>query len=238
MIRGFLIITTLFISSAFAETQSEEISLSSRLSSLLRTTLTEKIAGAEIKLPSLQKLIHQAPMSNFVEFKTARLKEDRPNGVALFEVIGTNADNQEITETIQTPYEAWKKVPIALHRVYPNAKLKNEDFKVQEINVASGVAREYRGVMVASDTVFTNLQSRQTILEGQYVVSSAIQRQPDVRKGDTVKLELISGDLSLTTQGVVEEEGYVGGQVRVMTAKTKREITGKVKEDHSVEVNL
>ena len=237
MIRGFLIIT-IFATSAFAETPRDELALSNHLSSLLRTTLTEKIAGADIRVPSLQKLIAQKPMSNFTEFKTARLVSDRSNGIAVFEIGGLNGENQEITETIQTPYEAWKKVPVAAHRIYPNSKLKNEDFKTLEVNVATGLPREFRGVMIPGDTNFSHLESKQTILEGQYVVSSAIQKQPDVRKGDTVKLELVSGDLSLTTQGIAEEEASIGGQIRVMTTKTKREITGHVKEDRSVEVTL
>jgi flagella basal body P-ring formation protein FlgA len=53
-----------------------------------------------------------------------------------------------------------------------------------------------------------------------------------------VKLELVSGELSLTTQGILQEAGSVGDHVRVLTVKTKREITGIVKNDHSVEVNL
>jgi flagella basal body P-ring formation protein FlgA len=134
--------------------------------------------------------------------------------------------------------EAWKRVPIATHRIFPNTRIKDEDFKISEVNVATGVAREYRGVMLPADTVFTKLQTKQTILEGQYVVTSAIQQTPDLRKGDTVKLELISGDLTLTTQAVTEEPGQVGSQVRVMTTKTKRELMGLVKADHSVEVNL
>ena len=127
---------------------------------------------------------------------------------------------------------------MASHRIYPNAVLKNEDFKVVEVNVAKNPAREYRGVMAAADTIFAGQQSKQTILEGQFVVDSAIQRQPDIRKGDLVKLELISGDLTLTTQAVTEESGSIGGQIRVTTSKTKREITGRIKENRTVEVNL
>jgi flagella basal body P-ring formation protein FlgA len=235
----FLILTTFIATSVFAaETDSQTLSATERLSSLIRVNLMQKIQGAEVRIPSLDKLMNTPPMSNFAEVRTIRLVTDKSTGVAQFEVIGTNSDGKEIVETIQTPYEAWKKVPVATHRIYPNSKLKNEDFKVQDVNVASGVAREFRGVMMPEDTNFNQLQTKQTILEGQYVVTSAIQRTPDLRKGDTVRLELNSGDLSLTTQAVTEEAGSVGSQVRVMTTKTKRELTGMIKEDHSVEVNL
>jgi flagella basal body P-ring formation protein FlgA len=234
----FLILTTFMATSVFAESATRGLSPSEHLSSLIRMSLTEKIAGTEVRIPSLEKLMAVAPMANYSEIKSVRLVVDRANGVAQFEVIGSTSEGKELVEVIQTPYEAWKKVPVATHRIFPNSKLKTEDFKIEEVNVATGSAREFRGVMLPADTNLNELQSKQTILEGQYVVSSAIQKTPDLRKGDTVKLELISGDLTLTTQAVVEESGTVGSQVRVMTTKTKRELMGLVKADHSVELTL
>ena len=238
MIREFLILSTFLTTTVLAGPSKEDVRLSNHLSSLIHTSLTEKIAGATIRIPSLVKLLAQKPMSDFMEITGARLVSDKPNGIAVFDLIGTDENQREITQTIQTPYEAWKKVPVASHRIYPNAVLKNEDFKVVEVNVAKNPAREYRGVMAAADTIFAGQQSKQTILEGQFVVDSAIQRQPDIRKGDLVKLELISGDLTLTTQAVTEESGSICGQIRVTTSKTKREITGRIKENRTVEVNL
>ena len=237
MIRE-IVLTLLMATSAFAETANESTGIPHRLSSLIRTSLTEKIAGSEIKIPSLQKLFSHPPMSDFTEIKTVRLIEDKTNGIAVFEVEGTTADQSELKEVIQTPYEAWKKVPVAIRRIYPNSRLKNTDFKIDTVNVASGLAREYRGVMLPPETKFDSLQSKQTILENQYVVSSAIERQPDVKRGETVKLELISGDLTLTTQAEVQEPALIGDRVKVITVKTKKELTGLVKEDHTVEVVL
>jgi flagella basal body P-ring formation protein FlgA len=234
-----ILILMLFVSTpSFAGNARAPQTLASRVSTLIRQCLTEKIAGVEIRIPSFEKLMLAPPMSRFNEISSVRLVVDRPNGSAQFEVVGTDINDRDAVETIQTPYEAWKKVPIATHRIYPNTKLRNEDFRVQEVNVASGSAREYRGVMLPADTRFSSMQSKQTILEGQYVVSSAIQQAPDLRKGDSVRLELISGDLVLTTQATAEESATIGSQIRVVTTKTKRELVGIVKEDHSVEVTL
>jgi flagella basal body P-ring formation protein FlgA len=157
---------------------------------------------------------------------------------SLFEVSGTLEDGSERADLIQTPYSAWKKAWVAAKRLYPNTRLKDEDFKISEINVATGPAREYRGVMLPADTRFSGLQTKQTLLEGQFAVTSAVERQPDLRKGDQVRLDLISGDLTLTTQGMAEEPASVGDHVRIMTSKTKKEVVGILKEDRSVEVQL
>ncbi len=228
----------IFSSLANAESGSAGTDLTTRLSSLVQSTLSEKIAGAEIRIPSLKKLAAQKAITEFTEIKSLRLVEDRPSGTAVFEVIGLDQDQKEKSEMIQTPYEAWKRVPVANKRIYPNSRLKNEDFKISEVNVATGMAREYRGIMLPADSNFNQLQTKQTILENQFVVSTAVEKQPDLRKGDTVKLLLVSGDLTLTTQAVAEEPASVGDRIRVMTVKSKREIVGKVSEDHSVEVSL
>jgi hypothetical protein len=228
----------IFTSLANAEPVSAGTDLTTRLSSLVQSTLSEKIAGTEIRIPSLKKLAAQKAITEFTEIKSLRLVEDRPSGTAVFEVIGLDQDQKEKSEMIQTPYEAWKKVPVANKRIYPNSRLKNEDFKISEVNVATGMAREYRGIMLPADSNFNQLQTKQTILENQFVVSTAVEKQPDLRKGDTVKLLLVSGDLTLTTQAVAEEPASVGDRIRVMTVKSKREIVGKVSEDHSVEVSL
>ena len=224
-----------------AEEQSHAQLLSDRLSSLMSKTLEEKIAHAEVKIPSLEQAIENSEIEKYEEVKSVRLMEDRPNGIAVFEVIGRE-DEKEVSQVLQTPYEAWVKVPVATHRIYPSTKLKNEDFRTQSINVASGTPREYRGIMISAEdraaSELDRMESKQTILEGQFVVSSALQRQPDIRKGETIKLELVSGELTLTTQAVLQESGSVGDRVRVLTLKTKKEIVGKIKDDHSVEVIL
>jgi flagella basal body P-ring formation protein FlgA len=234
-----ILFLSLFITHAvFAGALGETQNTSSRLSELIRASLTEKIADAEIRIPSLSHLMEAPQMSRFAAIQSVHLVVDKAAGIAQFEVLGTTEDGADASETIQTPYEAWKKVPVATHRIYPNTKLKSEDFKLLEVNVASGAPREFRGVMLSADTRFDSLETKQTILEGQYATSSAVTKSPDLRKGDSVKLELISGDLTLTTQAIVEEPASVGDHIRIMTNKTKRELMGIVRADHSVEVSL
>ena len=216
----------------------DESSHATRMTEMVKKLLEERIPGSEIRLPSLDKLASQSAITSFSEIRSARIIEDRPNGSVLIELSGLNFESRSKTEMIQTPYQAWIKVPVAVRRIYPNTRLKNEDFKTLEVNVASGAAREYRGVMMPAETEFSGLQSRQTILENQYAVSTAVQKQPDLRKGDTVKLLLTSGTLELVTQATVEEPASVGDRIRVLTVKGKREMVGKVNEDRNVEVSL
>lgn len=236
--KSVFVMTLFFLSmsTAYAETDaSPSLSLSTRV----KKALAAQFNKAEIQCASLSEVEKSLLEKQFSEIRSVRLIEAKPNGVAILEVNGISlSDEKEASQVIQAPFEAWVNAPVAIHRIFPNAKLKEEDFKIQPINVATGQGREYRGVLASENTNFDQMESTQSILEGQFVVASAIRKQPDVRRGETVTLELISGDLSLTTQAVIQEPASIGERVRVLTVKTKKEMVGKVKENHSVEVNL
>jgi len=229
---------TLVFTANFAFAEPTQNPLSLRLSDLIHASLTEKIADAEIRTPSLDKICSQAPLNEYQSMDRVRLIEDRANGTALFEVSGKSKEGAEKVELVQTPYSAWKKVVVANRRLYPNTKIQEQDLKVVEMNVATGPVREYRGILIPAEANFSRLQTRQTILENQYVTTSSVERQPDVRRGDTLRLDMVSGDLTLSTQATASENASIGERIRVMTSKTKKEVVGTVREDHSVEVTL
>jgi flagella basal body P-ring formation protein FlgA len=211
---------------------------SKTLSQGVRQALQEKIPAADIRIPSLEKISNQSPINQISQIQKIRLVEDRSNGSALFEIQGLDAEKLPKSALFQTPYEAWIKTYSAVRRINPNTKIKSEDLRPAEVNVASGAIKEYRNVLVPQSQKLEQMQTKQTILENQYVITSAIEKQPDIRRGEMIKLELISGDLSLTTQALAEEAASVGDSIHVTTVKTKRQVVGKVKEDRSVEVNL
>ncbi len=204
------------------------------LSTKIHKALIDRIPYAEIRIPNLDKLSKSDEVSALKDVSLARVVEERGNGMAVLDLISSDGSNVRI----QTPYQALITVPVASRKLLPNTKIKKEDFRIETINVAVSPAKEYRGSMVRDELKLESSETRQTILEGQFILSSSIQRTPDLRKGETIKLQMISGDLSLSTAATVLESGSIGDQVRVMTSRTKKEVVGTVKLDRSVEVNL
>jgi flagella basal body P-ring formation protein FlgA len=127
---------------------------------------------------------------------------------------------------------------VALKRIHPGEKLSRGEFQIQPINIAQGLAYQYRGVMLGSKEKIEGLEARQTILEGQYPLTSGVERIPDIRRGDTVELKIVSGTIRLSTMGQVQEPGYLGESVRVLTRKAKKELVGKLRAGGIVEVRL
>ncbi len=225
-----LIFSSIILSSISAHA----LESSSILSNKIQKSLMDRVPYAEIRLPNLDKLSKSEEISALKDVATVRVVEERGNGVAILDL--TSSDAQ--TVRIQTPYQAMVTVPVANHKILPNQKIKKEDFRTETINVAISPAKEYRGSIVRDELKLENSETKQTILEGQFVLSTSIQRTPDLRKGETIKLQMTSGELSLTTAATVLESGSIGEQVRVLTSRTKKEVVGTVKIDHSVEVNL
>jgi flagella basal body P-ring formation protein FlgA len=129
-------------------------------------------------------------------------------------------------------FPAW----IAKRRILPGERVSEADLTRSEIDLARGLARESRGLILDADAELGPLEARQTVLAGQWVTTSAVQRVPDLRRGELVRVRLISGGITLMTQASAVEAGYVGSSLRVLTQKTKRDLVGKLGGDGVVEV--
>jgi len=135
-------------------------------------------------------------------------------------------------------FTAWVSARIAMKRIHPGQILTSDLFNTQKINISTGIGREFRGIIFPAKNEIKGLEAIQSILEGQFLVSSAVQRSPDVRRGDLIQVRLISGDVILSTSGIAEESGYISKKMRIMTTKGKRELLGLLKAGSLVEVKI
>jgi flagella basal body P-ring formation protein FlgA len=168
------------------------------------------------------------------QIKTVSLLSENDRGEAQFNVVGANGESAQVL----AEYKAWVRVRAANRRITPGERVVAESFNTQEVNIATGMPYELRGVLLSSTEDLSRLETRQTILEGQFLVSNAVQRVPDVRRGDVVRIQVVSGDLNLSTSGTAVEPGYSSGSVKVLTSVTHRELTGILQPGNVVEVKL
>jgi flagella basal body P-ring formation protein FlgA len=138
----------------------------------------------------------------------------------------------------EVPYQAWMPVWIPNQRVLPNQKLDANQIRSQDVDVAQGSYREYRALYLPQSAVISVLESRNTLLENQPILASNVRKIPVNRKGDLVKIRLQSGEISLQTQGTLEEAADLGQTVKVLSQKNKRLMSGVLVSPGSVEVQL
>lgn len=140
--------------------------------------------------------------------------------------------------TVKIPFQVFKKAWIALRRIRPTEPLTVQDFQVEEVSLLEPMTREIQGLILSPDAGLERMEARNTILSGQFPLTSGVQKMPDARRGDVVTIKILSGDLVLTSSGQVQEPKRIGENVRVTTQKTKKELTGILQEGNVVEVTL
>lgn len=220
-------LTLAFVISAAVSSQARA---EQTLESAVRSELAKKYPNARIELraPSLGENLE------ITKAVVGAKLVGEAGGVADFAVTLTDGS----ATAGRMPFAALMPTFVSNRRIRPGERLSKKDFSVQSVNVADGIAREYRALMLAPDTNLETFETRQTILEGQYPLTSGIQKVPDVRRGDTVQIRLISGEIELVTPGIAQEPGSLGSPIRVMTGKTKKELLGKTLSNGIVEVRL
>lgn len=211
-------------------------SASASISSLLSEELSKRFTSARIEFTA--PIAYQVAEGKLGPVTAVRLLSANSRGEA--KALVDYKDELGITRTIEANanFAAWVDAPVAARRILPGEKLSPESYRIQRINTAQGQAYEFRGVIVPASQDLTRVEARQTILEGQYLLSTALQRIPDVRRGDLVRVELNSGGVAISSQATAQEPGYLDQPVRVLTAKTKRELVGELKAGNVVEVKL
>jgi flagella basal body P-ring formation protein FlgA len=203
-----------------------------RLVEKLSQGIAKQYPGAKI---SVNPTVHWTHGALSESFQNVSLLGETSRGEIMFSV--TNSDGARGGEGWAS-FSAWVPARVASKRVHPGDRLTADMFAIQNVNVALGQAHELRGVILEPETEIGNLEARQSVLEGQMLLSTSVQRVPDVRRGDAVVVMLVSNGLSLQTQGVAEEPAYAGGQIRVTASKTKRELVGRLSAGGVVEVKL
>ncbi len=173
----------------------------------------------------------------------AAVLSEGPSGEARVLVSGysrgkPNAVGAEERVEYRVKYSAWIKGWSTTRRLSPGEPLSMDALETRDFNIAEGLAREYRGAILAIGEDASRLEAAQTLLPGAFIPASGVRRIPDLRRGDAVTLEVLSGGVRLTTSAIALEPTSLQQRVRVQVQKSKREFVGTLREGARVEVTL
>ena len=170
--------------------------------------------------------------------KVTVLHEKRPGEMAIQVLSVDPRGGATATSVGSIQYTLLAKAWIPRQRAAPGSVLSPDNFSIQTVDVTRGLIAEVRGLILSPEEPVAGLEARNTLLEGSPVLTSAVQRVPNLRKGEMVRLKVIAGRVALTTQGMAEEPGYLNQKIRVTSMKTKRTLVGRLIEGGIVEVEL
>lgn len=163
----------------------------------------------------------------------------RASGEAQVLVKGTRApEKNEVTAEYRVRYAAWVTGWTPVRRVSPGEALSADALQQRQINIAEGLAHEYRGAILTSAVDPTGLEARQTLLAGSFISTAAVKNIPDIRRGDAVPLMIVSGGVRLLAPATALEPSRIDQKIRVQSLKGKREFLGVLRSGPRVEVTL
>lgn len=204
------------------------------VSTAIRSELSKRFPHTRIELVEEPHWTSAQPQS---EITSVRVGAENARGQIQF-TVNSRGDGGAQASYGWVTFAAYQPARVMVRRVLPGEKLQAGQFTVRDINVAVEPVRDFRGVILDHTADISHLEARQTLLEGQPLLSSAVQKIPDVRRGDAIRVQIVSNGLVLSTRATASEPAYVNGSVRVLTEKTKRELAGRLVSPGVVEVKL
>ena len=205
------------------------VSSQSSLEKVLRTELQRQYPNAQIEVIGQPRII-RGEVGVPTQPEVLYLGENA-RGEATFQVRGQGTE-------LSVSFRAVEEIPLAVRRIHPTEKLKASDFVSQKTDLAAGPLHSFRTLILPVRTDFSKLEAHQTILEGQPALSNGVHPIPDVERGAHIAVHLISGELTLSTQGIAQEPGTVGQNIRILAGPGKRELVGKLNAANIAEVRL
>lgn len=227
----YILLSTCFfsVSSASADVGSTPIE---SMIDQVRLELEKKNPDAQVQI---EKTSFSYSLSGSQLKSKIQFVEDSPATGSRFLLL---SDDGKTVNSGVVQYKLWKKAAVAKKRILPGEKILPDAFSIENVLVSHGIGRDFRGVMISDPQDLRSTEGRQTILEGQYIATTAIRRVPDIRKGEGVTIRLSSGEVVLNTPGVAEEASYFNSPVHVLATKSKRVLVGTLIEGRVVEVKL
>ncbi|GEM_PF-4027678 len=99
------------------------------------------------------------------------------------------------------------------------------------------VGKDFRNVIRDSEAV-VGLMAKHMIKPGSIIRKSMVKTKPTVKKGETVTIQMISGDLVISTKGKTKQDAMIGEKVKITCELTGKQLYGVVQSPQLVTVSL
>jgi flagellar basal body P-ring formation protein FlgA len=158
------------------------------------------------------------------------------NGLAPYFVVRFELRTaQELLGTWQAPLQArlWREVWVARTPLKRGALLTDAD-----------VVRERRDVLLIHEPLADlqmdeiSLETMESLPAGALVTERAVRQRPAVRRGQTIEASVQDGALAITMKVEILEDGLPGQTIRLRNPQSRRELRGKVLNEHLIQVIL
>ena len=157
------------------------------------------------------------------ETRIAQLDYDAPSGRFMAVLSTVSGDLPPVLSRVSGRMEDTTEVAVTSRRVLAGEPLDAADLHLIRVRTASLQAE------VARDPAqLAGMASRRVLQPGEPIVLSELQHAVVVAKGALVTMALNSPGISLSAQGIADESGGVGDQIRVINPASKAVVLTEV----------
>ena len=129
----------------------------------------------------------------------------------------------------------WFDVVVAGKDIRGGSVLNRRDLKVKRVKFLRGAVDFFRA---ADASCIAGNVAKRFIRAGEVLRPHMIKKRPLLKRGERVKVRIISNNVEIATYGKVKEDGYVGESVRVVCEPADRIFVGTVLDSLTVLVKL
>jgi flagella basal body P-ring formation protein FlgA len=126
------------------------------------------------------------------------------------------------------------RVAVAVRSIRYQEALTSENVRFVRMSLANV---PINSVLGAEAKALKNARSRGSIDAGKIITANLVEQTPDVKRGETVALNVGCGDIMLSASGEAREDGYVGEKIKVLNMRSNKILVGVIKERGVVEVS-
>lgn len=136
---------------------------------------------------------------------------------------------------VSVQVSGWFDVVVARKDIKSGSVLRKEDFEVRRVKFSRGTVDFFRAEDISH--VAGNV-ARKFIRAGEVLRPYMIKKKPLLRRGERVKVKIVSRSVEIATYGKMKEDGYAGESVRVVCEPADRVFVGTVLDSLTVLVKL
>ncbi len=202
-----------------------------------------KTSGAILLKKAQEELTKQLEAQDYSRFELATKTNLRGTAVPLsaFKIKIANQYPSTKRVCVRLNYEkhsipvwfavkAYKKVLVAKHKIKIHTLVNNRDFALKERNIAGLKASPYSQLPAS-------MWLQKTMNEDQILTSQYLTDIPAIIRGKKVQIKVVNRGISLTTEAIAQNDGYIGQAVRMKNIQTNKYFLAVVTSSNQAEIS-
>ncbi len=196
-----------------------------------RTIYPEKQYRIEVKaVHHYEKIgLPSGPLSCDILFSEQARRGGNLSALLLFRTGGREAGKTRVNARV----DIYTDVITASHYLSKHHQIKAKDVQWVSRSLSTlpqDALSEIKAVLGKRMTIAIN--------RGEVLRAGIVEEPPLVRRGDRVVLVLENHQVKVTTLGEAREEGRKGDRIKLVNLSTRREVSGRVLDEHTIQVDF